>query len=191
MRPFITLLLLALLASCAAPPQKAVPKTKPEFSSTITDPELKTITNAYFRLSARNNIGFKHNVSMGFSHINSGRTIGFCTFRKDFREINLDSDYWQRASWNDKIALVFHEMTHCYCARDHDFGEGEMYPDNTIRALLQEWGSRIPYSPLKPKGYMDDSCPLSIMHPVILSDECFKAHYKYYVKEMFNRCEPF
>lgn len=179
-----------MLASCAQPPQKPQVRETPAFSTEIVDPELKTITNEFMRLSARNNITFKHKVSMGFSNIERDSVIGTCSYRTTFREIDLDPRYWNRATWTSKIALVYHEMAHCYCERDHDHDNGEMYPDKSWKAIIQNYFSKVP-EPMRPSGYLKDGCPSSNMHPIIMSDECFIKHYNHYVKEMFNRCVPF
>lgn len=164
-------------------------KEHPVFGQKIEGRELQIITNEYFKLSARNNIHFDRNVTMGFSKINSSKVIGTCTFGSDFREIDIDSEYWKAAKWPTKVALVFHELTHCYCTRPHDFGDGTMYPDGSIRWIIQRIMLKQPFTPLRPAGFMDDNCPQSIMYPEVLSNTCFKKHYSYYVQEMFSRCK--
>ena len=191
MRRFLLLILFVFIASCAKPPIKHEVKDKPSFTSEITDPELKVISEEFFRLSKRNNITFKNRVSIGFNSIDRGNIIGTCSYRPKFREIDLDIDFWKRANWAEKVALVYHELAHCYCQRDHDFDEGTMYPDSSLKAIIQGWMAKQPISLVRPDGYLEDACPKSIMHPTILDDECFKRHYDYYVKEMFVRCEPF
>jgi hypothetical protein len=185
-------ILMATVASCAQPPMKGhTVKEKPNFSTEITDPQIKVITNEYFRLSDRNDIVFSNKVSIGFSKIDRGSVIGTCSFQRTFREIDLDEGYWARSTWASKVALIYHELTHCYCERGHDFGDGENYPDNTIESIIERILVKQPLTPLKPAGYMDDNCPESIMHPTILDDDCFLKHYQHYTTEMFARCEPF
>lgn len=191
MRQFIALILFVIVASCAQPAAKEHVKDKPAFSTEITDPEIKVISDEYFRLSAYNNMHFNNKVSIGFSKIDRSNVIGTCTYQHEFREIDLDKRFWSNSTWFSKIALLYHEMTHCYCERGHDFDEGEVYPDVTLQEILGRFLSRIPLSPLKPSGYLDDFCPKSVMHPIIMDDECFEKHYNYYVKEMFARCNPF
>lgn len=191
MKRLISFLILASLVSCAKPPikEQAKVKEKAVFSTEVTDPELKVITNEYFRISAYFNLTFPKKVSLGFSDIDRGNVIGTCTFGNKFREIDLDNSFWKRASWNSKIALVYHEMTHCYCTREHDFGDGTAYPDESLKFILDRILNKIP-TPLKPEGYLEDGCPKSIMHPIIVDNSCFEAHYNYYIREMFNRCNP-
>lgn len=190
MRLVIILFLIASLTSCAAPKPKEKVKDKPAFSGMISDPEVLQITKEFFALSTRNNVQFHRYVTMGFSEIDRGNVIGLCTYGKGFREIDLDKGYWARATWMSKVALVYHELTHCYCQRDHDFDEGKMYPDGSLKFILQRFQNHLP-STLKPEGFLDDGCPKSIMHPIILDNQCFEQHYDYYVTEMFARCQPF
>lgn len=190
MRRFFTIILFVLIASCSKPPVKTEIKEAPSYSTDITDPELKTITDEFFRLSARNNLTFSHKVSVGFSDIERDSVIGTCSYRPTFREIDLDPRYWKRATWTSKVALLYHELVHCYCERDHDYDQGEMYPDKSWKALIQDHFSGF-LSPIRPSGYLEDGCSKSNMHPVIMSNECFEKHYDHYVKEMFNRCKAF
>lgn len=190
MKTLICLIFTFLVAACSQPTPKHEPKISPQYTSQISDPELKVIVDAYFDLSRRNNIVFGKNVSIGFSEIKREMVIGTCTYGQNFREIDLDSNYWKEATWNEKVALVYHELNHCYCGRAHDFDNGTMYPDNSIKYILQKFFSQIPMTPMKPEGYLDDGCPKSLMAPVILSDACFEKHYSHYATEMFNRCEP-
>jgi hypothetical protein len=191
MKRLILLSFLFALGSCVAPSQHGdlKPKEKPEHSIEITDPEIKVISDSYFDISKRFNLGFSRKVSIGFTKIPKDNVIGLCTFGKDFREIDLDADFWNRASWPSKVALLYHEMTHCYCTREHDFDGGTMYPDGSLRYILDRFTRNMP-SPLKPEGYLDDGCPKSIMHPIIVDNYCFNKHYGYYIEEMFNRCDP-
>lgn len=164
-------------------------KEKPEFGPEIQNRQLQIITKEYFKLSARYNVKFDKNVTIGFSTITRENVIGTCSYRPEFREIDLDSEYWKTAKWATKVALVFHEMTHCYCGRPHDFDEGEMYPDGSLAFIIQRILLKQPFTPLRPKGFLEDNCPQSIMYPVVLSNVCFKKHYSHYVEEMFSRCK--
>lgn len=186
------ILIWILIISCASGTVNKRPeKEHPIFTNKIESPELRAITEEFFNLSARNNIHFSGNVTIGFSKINRDPVIGECTIANDFREIEIDSAFWDTASWASKIALTYHEMAHCYCYRMHDFGNGEKYPENLLRYILDNFLQEQPLTPLKPHGFLDDNCPKSIMYPTILDDECFARHYDYYTKEMFARCTPF
>lgn len=191
MRTFLLVILFAFIASCSKPPIKREMKREPIYATTIENPELKVISDEFFALSKRNNLEFQGKVSIGFTNIDEGSVIGTCWTTKQWREVDLDIGFWKRATWERKVALVYHELAHCYCGRDHDFDDGEMYPDNSLKAILQGWMAQQPITPMRPRGYLDDGCPKSIMHPTILDEQCFKDHYNHYVKEMFARCNPF
>lgn len=191
MRRLFAILAILFAASCVQPTAKEHIKERPTFSTHIADPQLRVIIDEYFRLSARNHVAFNGRVSVGFSNIDRGRVIGTCTYRPTFREIDLDKRFWKESTWESKVALLYHELTHCYCERDHDFDDGEKYPNDSLEEIIQAIFAKQPFTPLKPDGYLEDSCPKSIMHPVIISDECFLTHYDYYTKEMFARCKAF
>lgn len=191
MRSILLTILLFLSVSCSKPPLKKETYERPVFSTEIDHPELKVISDEFFKLSHRNNITFSNKVSIGFANITDENVIGLCYYKDTFREIFIDYKFWKKASWSPKTALIYHELAHCYCQRDHDFDEGTMYPDGSLKAIIQSFMAKQPIDYLKPDGYMSDSCPKSIMYPIIISDYCFKKHYPHYVKEMFNRCKAY
>ena len=182
--------MLLFLSSCAKPPIKPV-KSAPEYSTEISDPQIGSIYKEFMDLSKRNNITFKNDVSIGFTKIDEGDVIGTCSYRVTFREIDLDKEFWNRASWFSKTSLLFHELAHCYCNRDHDFGEGTLYPDDSLEYLLQNLFKKTTFNFYKPEGYFEDGCPVSLMYPKLISDDCLRYHYNEYVEEMFNRCEAY
>ena len=172
-------------------------KSRPYYEKNITNPEVRVIVDEFKKLSAQKDIRFTKTVTIGFTKIYRKTVIGLCHYGTDFREIDLDSTYWKNSTWMSKISLLYHELSHCYCKRDHDFGNGEKYvePANfDVRKIV---------NPTKPfysgdfcpvelaAGFLEDGCAKSIMYPVLISDNCFIKHYDYYVKEMFNRCTPY
>lgn len=182
--------MLLFLSSCAKPPVKPV-KSFPEHSTEIVDPQIKSIYDEFMDLSKRNNINFKHKVSIGFTKIDEDAVIGTCSYRMSFREIDLDKDFWSRATWFSRTSLLYHELAHCYCNRDHDFGDGTLYPDDSLKYLLQTLFKKTTFNLYRPAGYFEDGCPLSLMHPTIINDDCLRYHYNEYIEEMFNRCDPY
>jgi hypothetical protein len=140
-------------------------------------PQAQQLVNEYRILAAEHHINFAHNVTIGFVDIKVDNIIGVCYSRPDFREIDIDSSFWdKRASQLRQKALLFHELTHCFCGREHDYGDGKPYIGSEEK-------------PTK-AGYMQDGCPLSIMHPIVIDDYCMQLHYSYYIDEMFARCAP-
>ena len=159
-------------------------KTEPEYHG--VDPTLQPIVDQYLRISSDNNVVFSNQVTLGLKNINEGGAVGICNYGKNWREIDVDKGYWERSSEVTHYALLFHELTHCYCGRDHDYGEEKMY--KTVKELRKENEAGIKHAG---GGFYEDNCPTSLMYPIVVDDECMIAHYKEYVKEMFNRCEPF
>lgn len=171
------------IPSCTSIPPRPYPHYKG------VDPAFNSIVDTYMALSADNDIHFKHKVSIGFAHINKAEIVGICYYGAYFREIEIDIDYWKRASNDKKVSLLFHELGHCYCNRDHDYGENKAYPEESDARILlaMKWqvsGGERP-------GYWEDGCPVSLMYPVVIDDDCLQNHYSSYIKEMFNRCNPF
>lgn len=145
--------------------------------------EMQSYVKDYKELATINGITFRNTVTMGFTDIKEDSVIGLCTYGITFRQIDIDLNYWRHASDMSKMALMYHELTHCYCTRDHDFGEGKPYPAKSE----DRW--KTPLTPAN--GYFPDGCPMSMMHPVILEDTCTQLHYGEYVKEIFDRCNAF
>lgn len=139
----------------------------------------------YTRLAMKRKIVFNHDVTIGFKEINEGSTIGICTLSEKWHEIDLDTVFWKKHSEIERKFLTFHELTHCFCNRDHDFGNGQMYTP------LGWFATLIPFrKDYKSTGYFKDGCPMSIMAPVIATEDCLESYYEYYIDEMFNRCKP-
>jgi len=187
---FISILALLFLISCAKPPIRRT-KVFPDHSTEISDPQIKAIVDEFMDLSKRNKVKFNSKVSVGFTKINDGNVIGTCSYRMTFREIDLDIDFWKNATFIQKTSLLYHELAHCYCDRDHDFGDGTLYPDDSFKYILQSWFQKSTFNIYRPEGYYEDGCPTSIMYPKLIEDYCFRVHYNEYVNEMFNRCEPY
>lgn len=142
-------------------------------------------------LAAINNVAFKNSVTIGFKKLNANNegTVGLCTYGYGWREIDIDETYWSFTNEADRIALIFHELSHCYCTRDHDWAEGQKYPE-TKEARTKEFNKYENSGVLRP-GRMADDCPSSLMYPVVVNNQCLKEHYDHYVIEMFDRCRPY
>lgn len=140
------------------------------------DEELKAIVNDYLELAKIKGIVFKKKVGVGFTSIHRGNVVGLCHYGTSFREIDIDREYWDRASRTSKRTLLFHELTHCYCTRPHDHDDGTAYVRNSCPAGDAK------------TGYYGDGCPKSVMFPSVLEDDCVTAHSADYLEEMFNRC---
>jgi hypothetical protein len=152
----------------------ARPRQSPHYSG--VDPKMSKIVNEYLYLAAQHGLKFDTEVTVGFTNINEGSVIGLCHYGSGFREIDVDSGYWEEATNTSRTALLYHELTHCYCGRDHDFGKDNKYDG---------------VNDSRKEGRFDDNCPLSLMFPRILPDWCTRKHYAQYTEEMFDRCEEY
>lgn len=159
----------------------------PKPDLTGTDPSVQSYVDEYIRLAKLHDIKFNTKVNVGLSHINRNGIVGLCTYGDVFREIHLDNLYWRGSTELTRKALVFHECSHCFCGRQHDYGEGKVYPDNAVEELTKQIKAGVD----TPPGYFEDLCSVSLMHPSLMSDFCIKKHYLEYIEEMFDRCEPY
>ena len=150
------MVLINLLASCSAPGIKFRPAHRG------VDPELQALNDEFIDLSGRNGIFYDAKVTVGFvNSISKEKAIGQCTTMMWFREVDILKGYWERASDLSKKTLLFHELGHGYCGRQHN---------NKLRA---------------------DGCPESLMNSVAVPDECVKVYYSEYIKELFESCDPY
>lgn len=144
------------------------------------DPQFSGYVDEWLFLAKNNNIKFTKTVNIGFKRINIDGVVGLCHYQHFFREIDIDPIIWGRLTDISKTVLIWHELTHCYCYRDHDYAEGKEYSSATEGEPKE-----------KILGYYPDKCPLSIMSPVIIEDSCFIAHFVDYQHEQFDRCKPY
>lgn len=179
MKPLLVVIIgILTLASCCT-----VNIFKPSYVG--IDERVKSYHEEYMDISVRKHITFDKKVTIGFTNIHEGNVVGTCVYGINFREVNLDIDYWNASTKTTRLALVFHELTHCYCKRNHDYGDELSYPEikcksNTLSEMELSW----PFD-----GFFDDGCPISLMYPEVISDDCTRSHYQEYIDEMFERCE--
>lgn len=185
MRLLVPIIIALLLVNSCAHPIHI--KNGPEYTG--VDPRVKKFVIQYKRLAHKHKISFTKDVTIGFKKINEEYVIGTCTYSQKFREIDLDTDYWNSASDANKASLIFHELSHCYCNRDHDFDTGTKYPEDEENIALDRVKSFISGDP-RP-GFYDGLCPKSIMYPIIIKDLCMYVYHDEYVNEMFQRCVPY
>lgn len=155
-------------------------RTEPHYKG--IDKRVENLVNQYKVLAAKNGIFFSHVVTIGFTNIQDKNTLGITHFGSNFREIDVDTAYWNNASEISRKTVLFHELTHSYCGRSHDYGYMKPYSTGLLRVVKVFQPSA---------GFLPDSCPLSIMYPYILEDYCMEIHYDYYIHEMFSRCDPY
>lgn len=179
---FIAIFVSTASCSCSGIPVKPWPE------HVGVDFRLRKLVKEFKWLSAQRGITFTDTVTIGFKKIKAQDVVGICTYAPGWREIDIDIDYWNNSNDSKRMALVFHELTHCYCTRAHDYAEGELYPDTLTERIARALQWKIEGGP-RP-GYFDDGCPTSLMYPVVVDTDCFRSHYQEYVDEMLNRCDP-
>lgn len=181
----LTLAIFAFLGVTAACSTGEV-KIAPEYSG--IDPKAQQIYDEFILLSAQNNIRFYNKVTIGFKPIKIEYVIGICNRGAFFREIDLDINFWLHNSPTARMAVLYHELAHCMCGRGHDYGEDLKYPETAMERLARalEWKAKGGDRP----GYWDDGCPISLLYPVVVDNDCLLRHYHQYTVEMFDRCNP-
>ena len=165
-----------------------IDKKNPEYAG--VDSRVKKYLNEYRELAKEEGIIFKNKVTIGFKKIiNNDGAIGLTTYGDGWREIDFDINYWINATKESRTMLAYHEFSHAFCHRDHDYGEGIKYP-----LTRKAWDHEV----LKCRkercvapGHYNDECPLSLLYPAIPQDYCFIIHYNDYIKEMFQRCKAY
>lgn len=90
-----------------------------------------------------------------------GTRVGVCTMYSDGNwEITVDREYWNTASKESRIGLIFHELGHCILHRQHE----EQY------VVTQN----------------NDQIPKSLMYPYNFYDIEYSDFWDYYSKELFS-----
>lgn len=168
-----------------------VAKTNKEPETPYQEPpptELYLYQQEYVDLAALRSVFFTQSVRMKFGDPRKfpKKVVGLC-YLGDDRLIKIKPTYWDKASMTTKKVLVFHELTHCLCTRTHDFEDGRQYSNPVVERVFKDLNFFQKTLP----GYMADGCPLSIMHPTVLDDDCMIRHEKEYLDEMFSRCDPY
>jgi hypothetical protein len=178
------LLSLALFHSCEDEQHR---KTKPHKD---IGPEFRELTKEYLQLSSDHGIYHNRLVPIGLVDLSFDYpTIGTCWLYEHHRDIDIDSTYWKKASPLGKKMLTFHEMSHCYCGRGHDYGPKAEF--NYSSGFTAIFNKILVINKDKAHGYYKDGCPLSIMYPTTVADACYSTHYNDYIKEMFNNCKAY
>lgn len=89
----------------------------------------------------------------------SENTVGICFYASNV--VYIDPTYWYEKTTTElqKVALIHHELGHCFCELGHD---------NKMRR---------------------DGCPSSLMASNVTSDVCIKRHWFDYIKKLKTRCK--
>lgn len=121
------------------------------------------------------------NLSIGIRALNEGEVVGLCKLftTNGGAEILIDRSFWDVNGSEKREALMLHELGHCLCFLRHEHFEGSYKDDGDEDST--ESGK------LK-KGYFDDNCPVTLMHPNVLSANCYRTHRNHYRWELRTRC---
>lgn len=194
MKPIICTIF-AISLSFGLPPSKSDihVKAKPDYAG--VNPAFQVILSDFKDIALEHDITFTKEVTIGFAHIKQSklksflgaRTIGLCHTTDTWREIDIDQKAWKESSYETRISLLFHELAHCYCGRNHDWAKDKPYPEANDRVgrLVEK------LKPLMTAGFFEDECPMSLMYPVIPGDSCMTTHGREYLDEIFERCDPY
>jgi hypothetical protein len=148
------------------------------------DKELKPYIDEFLKLSKDKYLTIKNHTIFGTLGYNNPKdksdTVGLCEFV--IRKVTIDTKYWKGLSEIRKKALVFHELGHCTLFRGHT---STKWDDGSIEYKIEKFLFWIGF--FEDKGYLDDNCPASLMHPYTLSDHCLKNHWDYYIEELFSK----
>lgn len=144
------------------------------------DPVAAPYANEWLSLAKMYGLKINDKIDLGIQGINKYPIVGECFRNILFTKIIIDEDYWYSSDSIKKTLVVFHEMGHCYCNRDHDYSGNISYGEDE--------SSRK--DPQKIAAFYQDNCPKSIMYPFILQTECYLNHYSEYIDELFKNCEP-
>jgi hypothetical protein len=156
-----------------------VPKLHPEHRG--VDPEIAPYVDDWLYLARGRGLRFDKAVTVGFKDMGSGTVVGVTTYGYGFREIDIDENYWHSSTSLGKAAVLWHELGHAYCHRDHDYGDGTKYGD----------AESARKDPNKKDGFYEDGCPITLLFPEVVEDDCFEKYYEGYVSELYNRCVPY
>lgn len=144
-----------------------------------TDPEFKDYSEEWYFMGKIKDLDLKNNVRIGFTDIKDRNVAGYCNYGLFFNEIDIDRVYWKQSNAWEKMNVIFHELNHCACGRDHGYvvnGQKGEYLDTQ-----KHLGS---------PGFFNDLCPKSLMFPQILDSTCTQKHFEWYIDEMFEQCKP-
>jgi hypothetical protein len=172
---------LVWLVSCCSTITPYREKLIPEHKG--VDPAFTLYLQEYMYYASTQALKFDNTVTIGFTNLDDSkggyRVIGLTSYGNNWREIDIDREYWYNHTNTSDMILLWHELSHSYCTRGHDYNWGKEYGEaGHIKKEAQI------------DGFYSDGCPISIMYPVIISDQCTSRHYSEYIKEMFQNCDP-
>ena len=135
------------------------------------------------KLSGDKNFEIKNHIVFGSlswsDKDDKDNTVGLCEYHK--RKVTIDKGYWQTLDSFEKEELIFHELGHCTLFRGHTDTKSS---DGTITYYVENFLFMIGI--FEKKGYLEDGCPASYMHPYTFGSYCIQKHRDYYIRELFD-----
>lgn len=117
---------------------------------------------------------------LGYTSKNGG-VIGYCTkWWQDYFVVEIDRVRWSDVDEPDRWQLIYHELGHCICNREHTIPIGTL---GFLKFLERNGIKHVRYEKY------EDGCEKSLMHPYDVATYCVHAHRTDYLKEMFDHCE--
>lgn len=124
------LILLLFLVSCGDIKDMIYKKT-PAPAPKSSNAELLTYVEKFERL-----YGINVTVPVNFKDIEHGRA-GVCyLWSSGYAEIEIDPDFWQTFTEEQREQLVFHELGHCVFKRQHDNTTTDNCPTSVMRSYM-------------------------------------------------------
>ena len=146
------------------------------------DKRAQSLYNEYKRLGEQQHVKFTREVPVGFTSSLPRGIVAECFMGPDKRQVLISEEQWDTLTRTERLETIFHELTHCFCERMHDY-KGIPYPKTGGNVAFYTDSNVSMF-------YGEDGCPKSIMFPYVIDRKCTLAHYSDYVKEMFDNCTP-
>lgn len=166
------LILLFSTIACSSPKIKGI---DPEFKDYVQD--FGVMLPEYKKDVENINIGFED----FYITKDDFNVIGRCYYNPlSPNTVSVDRMYWAFATPISRYFTILHELGHCVCYAPHS--EATSGWIGTIEDFLFRLGV------WKKRGYLEDGCPASLMHPTEFSQICAIRHFNHYIEDFKKVC---
>lgn len=100
-------------------------------------------------------------------------TIAWCNHLTN--EIGVNVDSFVNLTPQQQQVSIFHELGHCLMDKRHTDYSSDWWENFLIFFRI-----------IPKKGYYEDKCPKSLMHPYLTSDYCLDTHAEEYLDDLFT-----
>jgi hypothetical protein len=108
----LSILSTLILSSCATHWNVQDIELAPFYSSFVQEAELRDI-----------DLQNTSRITVGFAETLPNNYIGLCRSNSYKGEVLILRSFWDRATYNQKLMLAYHEFSHCLCDLDHYDGQ--------------------------------------------------------------------